>query len=406
MDYVNGSSEVAGYVETRDRIINTLMGRPVGHEITPQEHQDFELLFLNYARSVELVAASTLIGFADENTVPVQPENANCSYISTITNNATIVFNNFPNEYGTPITVTTDGDHAGVIILLRRWNLGYWEYHIVPITLSEIGDISYIVKFHPGFTTNKTVGGIPAGTEIPDNTSVLQVVKDMLFGYIAPILTISGGSDNEIGSTVSPTINYKAVNSSSASVEKLQLYKGGTLVQDQDPAVSNTNYSYSDSNITSNTTYSVYMYDDKKGNNDGDADHVKTTSVNFYYKYFMGYTAKVGTSEQPVINTSALVRGLTTKSDYIKNVSASNPLTIIGNENTDAGAYFLVVCVPEEYEIIVQNTFGSDYVVNVLPDTVAVNLGGGSSPNTKAYKVYYVGSNPSFKNLKIIPASN
>lgn len=405
MDYVNGSLGAAGYAETRDRIINTLMGRPVGHEITPQEHQDFELIFLNYVRSVELVSASTLIGFADENTVPVQPENANCSYISTITNNATIVFNNFPNEYGTPITVTTDGDHAGVIILLRRWDLGYWEYHIVPITLSEIGDISYVVKFHPGFTTNKSVGGIPAGTVIPDNTSVLQVVKNMLYGYIAPTLTISGGSDNEIGLTINPTINFKAVDSSSASIKKMELYKNGTLVQDKDPAVSNTNYSYADSGITSNTTYEVHMYDDKKDFVD-DSEHKKSTSVNFYYKYFMGYAEKVGTSEQPVINTSELVRGLTTKSSYVKGVSVSNPITIIGNVNTDAGAYFLVVCVPEGYKITVQNTFGSDYVVNVLPNTVDVKLGGGSSPDTKAYKVYYVGSNPSFKNLKIIPVSN
>ena len=405
MDYVNGSLGAAGYAETRDRIINTLMGRPVGHEITPQEHQDFELLFLNYVRSVELVSASTLIGFADENTVPVQPENANCSYISTITNNATIVFNNFPNEYGNPITVTTDGDHAGVIILLRRWDLGYWEYHIVPITLSEIGDISYVLNFHPGFTTNKSVGGIPAGTVIPDNTSVLQVVKNMLYGYIAPTLTISGGSDNEIGVTVSPTINYKTVNSSSAIVEKLQLYRGGTMVQEQTSVVSNKNYSYSDSGITSNTTYEVRMYDNDKNFVD-DAEHKKSTSVNFYYKYFMGYAAKVGTSEEPVINTSELVRGLTTKSSYVKGVSVSNPLTIIGNVNTDAGAYFLVVCVPEGYKITVQNTFGSDYVVNVLPNTVDVKLGGGSSSDTKAYKVYYVGSNPSFKNLKIIPVSN
>ena len=397
--YVNGSSDVAGYTEVRDKVINTLMGRAAGHEITPQEHQDFELLFLNYARSVELISASTLIGFADADTVPVQPNNANASYVSTISNNTTITFSNFHGQDGSSIQVTTDGDHAGVIILLRRWDLGYWEYHMVPITLSEIGDISYIVKFHPGFTTNKTVGGIPAGTIIADWTSVLTVVKDMLYTYICPSLEISGGGSYELGTTQSPTITYKATDSSSATVSKLELYKdsGATAIETKDPATSGTQYSYNDSNITSNTVYTVKLYDGTKGFVDND-DHKKTTSINFYYKYFMGYVAKVGTSEEPAITTSALVRGLTTKTGFV----AGSDVTIIGDTNTTAGAYFLVVCVPEEYSVSCKNVLGGDYVVNVLTNTVPVNIGGGSSATTKNYKVYYIGGTPSFKQLKIL----
>ena len=393
---VNGSNSVAGYSEVRNQIINTLMGRPAGHEITPQEHQEFELLFLNYTRSVELISASTLIGFAEADTVPVQPDNANVAYVSTISNNSTVIFSNFHGQDGSSIQVTTDGDHAGVIILLRRYDLGYWEYNLCPITLSDIGDISYVIKYVHGFTTNITVGGIAAGTKIPDNTSVLDIVRDMLYTYICPSLSISGSLSYEKGETKNVTITYKATDSSSAQVTKLELYKGGTLLETRDPATSGTSYSYNDTNITTDTTYQVRLYDSTK-RYIADSNHTKSSGVYFFYKYFMGYVAKTGTSEEPNITTSAQVRGLTTKTGFIN----AGSVTIVGDTNTTSQAYFLVVCVPEEYKVSCKNVLGGDYVVNSLSSTIAVNLGGGTSTQNKNYKVYYIGGTPSYKQLKI-----
>ena len=144
------------------------------------------------------------------------------------------------------------------------------------------------------------------------------------------------------------------------------------------------------------------MTDDVKGRGSS-ATHDKSVSVTFYYKYFMGYVAKTGTSEKPNISTSAQVRGLTTKSNYITSI----PTTIVGDTNTDSTQYFLVVCVPSEYKVACKNVLGGDYDVQVLKDEnnnvvdIAVNLGGGSSSSTKNYKVYYIGGTPSYKQLKI-----
>lgn len=400
---VLGSNEVAGFADSKEKIIATLEGRPAGHEIQPEEHQDFALQVLNYIRSVELNAVSTLIGYADENTVPIAPNNSNCAYIGSMGNGETKTYNNFHGRDGASIQITTDIDHAAVVILLWDWKMGYWSYHLAEITIADVGDISYVVKFHPGFTPNFTVGGVQAGVEIPDGTSVLTVVKNMLFGYIAPSLTISSSvTSAEIGSIVNPTITYNGTNSSSATVTKLVLKKGSETLETEDSPSSGTPYTYNDSGITSNTTYKVEMTDDVKGRGSS-STHDKTVSVTFYYKYFMGYVAKTGTSEKPNISTSAQVRGLTTMSDFIKSI----PTTIVGDTNTDSTQYFLVVCVPSEYNVACKNALGGDYDVQVLKDEnnndveIAVNLGGGSSSSTKNYKVHYIGGTPSYKQLRI-----
>ena len=400
---VLGSNEVAGFADSKEKIIEILEGRPAGHEILPEEHQELALKVLNYVRSVELNAVSTLIGYADENTVPINPNNSNCAYIGSMGNGETKTYYNFHGRDGASIQITTDIDHAAVVILLWDWKMGYWSYHLAEITIAEIGDISYVVKFHPGFIPNFTVGGVKAGVEIPDGTSVLTVVKNMLFGYIAPTLPISSSvTSAEIGSSVNPTITYKGTNSSSATVTKLVLKIGSeTLVTKANPS-SGTAYTYNDSGITSNTTYKVEMTDDVKGRGSS-ATHDKSVSVTFYYKYFMGYVAKTGTSEKPNISTSSQVRGLSTKSNDITSI----PTTIVGETNTNSAQYFLVVCVPSEYKVACKNVLGGDYDVQVLKDEnnnvveIAVNLGGGSSSSTKNYKVYYIGGTPSYKQLKI-----
>ena len=86
---VLGSNEVAGFADSKEKIIEILEGRPAGHEILPEEHQELALKVLNYVRSVELNAVSTLIGYADENTVPIAPNNSNCAYIGSMGNGKT-----------------------------------------------------------------------------------------------------------------------------------------------------------------------------------------------------------------------------------------------------------------------------------------------------------------------------
>lgn len=399
----SGLNGVPGYSETRQLIIDTLMGRPAGHEIQPQEHQDFALTLLNYVRSVELVSASTLIGFAKSDTIPVQPENANAAYISSLGNNSSITFNGFYDKNGNPIEVTTDEDHAALIILLRRWELGYWEVNSVPISIVAPGVDSDVVKYADGFTVNQNVGGYADGDVVEAGTSVLDVVKNILVGYIAPMLNVSPlYRDFEWGyaGITGVFITYGATNSGSAELTKLEVYQDDVLQDTKDPAVSGTNYSFEVNEFSTNSNIMIKMYDSVKGFVD-DEKHKKIIPLNFYYKYFIGFAAKINNDEYPHITTSSLVRGLTYKTGFIKGVTASNALTVVGDVNTDSEAYFLVMCVPEEYSVSVQNVLGGDYVVRVLDDVVPVNLGNGYSLRTKNYKVYYIGGTPSFKNLEI-----
>ena len=135
---VLGSHEVAGFADSKEKIIEILEGRPAGHEILPEEHQELALKILNYVRSVELNAVSTLIGYADENTVPIIPNNSNCSYISSMKNGETKTYNNFHGRDGASIQITTDIDHAAVVILIWDWKMGYWSYHLTEITIAVV----------------------------------------------------------------------------------------------------------------------------------------------------------------------------------------------------------------------------------------------------------------------------
>ena len=84
---------MAGYADTRELIINTLMGRPAGTEIQPEDHQKFALQITDYVRSVELVAGNaTPIGFANADTVPVQPDNGQAVYLSSVAGAQTVIF--------------------------------------------------------------------------------------------------------------------------------------------------------------------------------------------------------------------------------------------------------------------------------------------------------------------------
>ena len=99
---------MAGYEDTRQLIIDTLMGRPAGTEIQPEDHQAFALALNDYIRSVELVAGSGIpIAFAEPDTVPVQPNNGQAVYLSYVPRSITKNFVNFINQSGNSISITS-----------------------------------------------------------------------------------------------------------------------------------------------------------------------------------------------------------------------------------------------------------------------------------------------------------
>lgn len=133
------------YSDVKAKIINTLMGRPVGTEIQPENHQDYALSLLDYVRSLELTSQSGLIDIANEDTVPVQPSNARVAYITGIGQNSTITFTNFLDSLGNPIVVTSRPMEGGFIILL--WNTQYWSYELIVSNISIISGQSIFYNY-------------------------------------------------------------------------------------------------------------------------------------------------------------------------------------------------------------------------------------------------------------------
>jgi len=149
----------AGYDNTRAKILETLMQRPNGTEIQPDSHQDFALSLLEYIRSVELISGSTLIGVADENTVPVQSDDANEAYIAGVAQNRSATFANFSDENGEPITVSCGEMEAKLVVL--TWNRQYWTKQEISANIISQADTAY---FFYALTIRKTYSSKAAMT--------------------------------------------------------------------------------------------------------------------------------------------------------------------------------------------------------------------------------------------------
>ena len=122
---------MAGYSDTRKLIIDTLIGRPAGTEIQPEEHQAFALALNDYIRNVELNSGNAFIGFAQSDTVPIQSNNGQCFYVSTVPPGTNIVYANFIDYEGNPISVTTPPNKMAFVTLI--WNTRNWDSQITII---------------------------------------------------------------------------------------------------------------------------------------------------------------------------------------------------------------------------------------------------------------------------------
>lgn len=148
---------MAGYDDTRQKILETLMQRPNGTMIQPENHQDFALNLLDYIRSVELITASTLIGVAYEDTVPVQSNDANEAYIAGVAQQRSATFQNFRDVNGQPITVTTGEMEAKLVIL--TWNRQYWTKEEISANIISQADTAY---FYYSLAIRKTYDSVAA----------------------------------------------------------------------------------------------------------------------------------------------------------------------------------------------------------------------------------------------------
>lgn len=148
---------MAGYDDTYNMIISTLMGRPNGTEIQPENHQAFALNMLEYIRSLELLANAPFIGVATPTTTPVQPDDSRACYIAGVAQDRTTTFQNFRDMNGDPISVTNGEMEACLVIFV--WNGQYWSAETVPTNIISSADQAY---FFYNLTIRKTYDSVSA----------------------------------------------------------------------------------------------------------------------------------------------------------------------------------------------------------------------------------------------------
>ena len=148
---------MAGYDDTYNMIISTLMGRPAGTEIQPENHQAFALNMLDYIRSLELLANAPFIGVATPTTQPVQPDDSRACYIAGVAQDRTTTFQNFRDMNGDPISITNGEMEACLVIFV--WNGQYWSAETVPTNIISSADQAY---FFYNLTIRKTYDSVSA----------------------------------------------------------------------------------------------------------------------------------------------------------------------------------------------------------------------------------------------------
>lgn len=177
---------MAGYDDTRVKIINTLMGRPVGSEIQPENHQDYALNMLDYIRSLELLANAPFIGVAQPTTQPVQPDNSRACYIAGVAQDRTVTFQNFRNYLGQPIQITTGQMEAYLVILV--WDGQYWSAESVPTNVISSADQAY---FYYNLTIRKTYASVAAMNADVNN----PIGNDGKYLKVGEIVSVHNGND-------------------------------------------------------------------------------------------------------------------------------------------------------------------------------------------------------------------
>jgi hypothetical protein len=126
------------YDSIRQLISDTLTNRALGLEIQPEAHEKMDLAILDYIKEVESVTTSTLMGIAEVDTAPVQPNDSNVVYLGTILSDSSNVYINFKDLNGIPITVSTGDDESYLLAFI--WNKSYWTVLKLSTSVIAKGD--------------------------------------------------------------------------------------------------------------------------------------------------------------------------------------------------------------------------------------------------------------------------
>lgn len=183
---------MAGYDDTYKMIVSTLMGRPNGTEIQPENHQAYALNMLNYIRSLELVANGPLIGVAQPDTQPVQPDNSRAAYIAGVAQNRTVTFQNFYDYEGNPISITTGEMEAYFAVFV--WNGQYWTATSVPTNIiSQAENATFYYRYNIR-KTYTSIANMNADRTNPIGTDGTRIN----IGDLVSVVNSTNGDENGI----------------------------------------------------------------------------------------------------------------------------------------------------------------------------------------------------------------
>lgn len=183
---------MAGYDDTKRLIIETLMGRPNGTEIQPENHQEYALNMLDYIRSLELLANAPFIGVAEHDTQPVQPDNSRACYIAGVAQDRTVTFQNFIDYQGQPIQITSGEMEAYLVVLI--WDGQYWSSQSIPTNVISSAEQAY---FFYNLTIRKTYSSI-AEMQADVNNPIGNDGRYLKVGEIVSVHNESNPSEDAI----------------------------------------------------------------------------------------------------------------------------------------------------------------------------------------------------------------
>jgi hypothetical protein len=183
---------MAGYDDTYQMIISTLMGRPVGTEIQPDNQQAYEINMLNYIRSLELLANGPLIGIAEPDTQPIQPNDARACYIAGVAQDRTVTFQNFRNYLGQPIQITNGQMEACLVILI--WDTQYWSATQIPTNIISAAETAL---FYYSYNIKKTYSSV-SNMNADSNNPIGTNGKYIQVGDIVSVVNPTNSGENGI----------------------------------------------------------------------------------------------------------------------------------------------------------------------------------------------------------------
>lgn len=157
-------------------------------------------------------------------------------------------------------------------------------------------------------TTNITVGALPAGSSIPDGTTLTELAKMVFITEIAPTVNFSiSASGNKIyGQSFTEKLTASIPNNGTGTPTKIEFYEGNTLVDTQNYVAGTTSYLYTMGTATtdSKTYKAVVSYKKADGSN---SSITKTASISFYYEKFYGTVNTLTPTESAVTALSSAI---------------------------------------------------------------------------------------------------